>query len=185
MIQLEIENFCEFKTSVAVLINQSTLYTIDSISRTTPIPIGGYIFVTIIADLKKINSVVLKGAIKCAAAQTSSNIAIKIPASTFIIGTELSKPELAQIIKTKKMISMAYSVPEDTKFDVVSLFESLQLLAVKGSANKIWYGITLKGDDIAILLTNKQGKIGFDLKTTDKICGDAILKQIKETLGQQ
>ncbi|EAL49830.2 Adapter-related protein complex 3 (AP-3) subunit, putative [Entamoeba histolytica HM-1:IMSS] len=185
MIQLEIENFCEFKASVAVLINQSTLYTIDSISRTTPIPTGGYIFVTIIADLKKINSVVLKGAIKCAAAQTTSNIAIKIPASTFIIGTELSKPELAQIIKTKKMISMAYSVSEDTKFDVVGLFESLQLLAVKGSANKIWYGITLKGDDIAILLTNKQGKIGFDVKTTDKICGDAILKQIKETLGQQ
>ena len=182
MVQLEICNFCEYKMSVGVVINQSTLYSIDTISRTTPIPSGGYIFVTIIVDLKKINSVVVKGAIQCAAAQTSSNIAIKIPASTFIIGQELTKAELGQIVKTKKMISLAYSIPEDTEFDKVALFESLQLLPVKESDNKIWYGTTLKGDDLAILLTNKGGKIGFDVKTTDKVCGDAILKQIRDTL---
>lgn len=182
MIELEISNFCEYKISVAVVVNQSTLYNIDQISRTTPIPSGGYIFVKVIVDLKKINSVVVKGAIQCQTAQVSSNMTIKIPASTFLIGQELTKPELAQLIKTKKMISLAYSIPEDTQFDRVALFESLQLLPVKDSDNKIWYGTTLKGDDIAILLTNKQGKIGFDLKTTDKGCGEAILKQIRDTL---
>ncbi|ELP83517.1 AP-3 complex subunit delta-1, putative [Entamoeba invadens IP1] len=183
MVQLEIENFTEFKTNVSVVINQSTLYNIDSISRTTPIPVGGIIGVTCIVDLKKVTSAVVKGAIQCPAAQVASNVQIKIPASTFIIGAALDKKGLTDIVKTKKMISMAYSVPEDTKLDQQALMESLQLLPVKDSNGKIWYGNTLKGDDLAILLTKKEGKIGFDLKTTDKVAGDSILKQIRESVG--
>ncbi|KAL7716863.1 AP-3 complex subunit delta [Entamoeba marina] len=182
MIALEIDNYAESKTNVSLVINQSTLYNVDSISRTTPIPVGGFIPLTVIIDTKKINSVVVKGAVCVAAANVTTPIQIKIPASTFLIGTQLTKTELAQIVKTKKMISMTYSVPKDTKFDKVQLFESLQLLPVKDSDNKIWYGVTLKGADVAILLISKPDRLSFDVKTNDKIAGDAILKQIRDSL---
>ena len=106
----------------------------------------------------------MKGAIQCAAAQTSANIQIKIPASTFIIGQELTKAEqeleVAKLEAEAKIVAaqgdaesqkiIASATAEAMAIKIVELAKSLGFKVTESYTQKVETVITSSIDNSLI-----------------------------------